>query len=134
MAYAIIPSPLSPLGKTIELFDVPPGEDEAFLAAWTSAAPPGASLHIALRDDVQPRYAALSDPPGPADGVLLIAAAPADWNAVLARWTPRQGFISARLEGAVAVVHWSSPLMYQRAVQAHGELLPAAALYRRTST
>ena len=59
--------------KMIEFFDVPPAEDEAFLAAWTSAAAPGATLHRALREDIQPRFAAL-DPGGPDGGVLLLVA------------------------------------------------------------
>ena len=123
----------------IEFFRVPADEDEAFLAAWTAAAPAGATLHRALRPDVQPRFAAL-DPGGPDGGVLLIVAFegdPAAWEPVLARWSARQGFIAARLDRDVAVVHWSSPLMYHRAVQAVGDLVAAlgfptrAALYGR---
>jgi hypothetical protein len=49
----------------------------------------------------------------------------ARWEPVFACWAPRQGFIGARLDGDVAVVHWSSPLMYQRAVQALGDLIAA---------
>jgi hypothetical protein len=124
----------------IEFFTVPPGEDDAFRAALAGAAVPGATLHRALRDETQPRYAALSDPGGPAAGALLLVEFEGDdalWQPVFDRWTPRQGFIGARLDGAVAVVHWSSPLMYQRAVQAEGDLVAAlpfptrAALYAR---
>jgi hypothetical protein len=115
----------------IEPFDVPPGEDAAFLAAWTAAAPPGATLHTALREDARPRYVALSDPPGPEAGALLVAEPPADWDAVVARWRPRQGFISARRDGGLVAAHWSSPLMYARAVRAEGDLVPGAVLYRR---
>ena len=43
--------------------------------------------------------------------------------------SPRHGFIYARLDGDLVVAHWSSPLMYQRAVQAAGELVERAALY-----
>jgi hypothetical protein len=118
----------------VEFFDVRTEDEESFRAAWTAAAPAGATLHRALREDVRPRYAALSDPPGPDGGALLLAEPPEDWDAVLARWTPRQGFISARLDGDLAVVHWSSPLMYARAVRAEGELVARAALYGRTST
>jgi hypothetical protein len=116
----------------IEFFDVPPDADEAFLDAWTAAAPPGATLHQALRDDIQPRFAALSDPGGPDAGALLLISAPTDWDALVARWTGRQGFISARLDGEIGVVRWSSPLMYQRTIQALGDLAfsPRAALYR----
>ncbi|HEY6886432.1 MAG TPA: hypothetical protein VI300_01595 [Solirubrobacter sp.] len=124
----------------IDFFTVPGGEDDAFRAAWTAAAVSGATLHRALRDDTQPRFAALSDPGGPDAGVLLLVEFAGDaalWQPVFARWTPRQGFIEARLDGAVAAVHWSSPLMYQRAVQAEGDLVAAlpfpvrAALYAR---
>jgi hypothetical protein len=122
----------------IEFFTVPPVEDDAFLAAWTAAAAPGATLHRALRDDTQPGFAALSDPGGPDAGVLLLvefAGDPSAWDSVFERWAPRQGFIAARVDGDVAVVHWSSPLMYARAVNAEGDLVAAlpfrtlAALY-----
>jgi hypothetical protein len=123
----------------IEFFDVPPDADEAFLAAWTAAAPAGATLHQALRDDTRHRFAALSEPGGPDAGALLLTefeGDPAPWEPVFARWAPRQGYIDARLDGDVAVVQWSSPLMYQRAVGALGDLIAAlpfptrAALYR----
>ena len=73
--------------------------------------------------------------PAGAGGVLLVApfaVAPgederflAGWTAVRAAFGPRQGFLGARLHhGAasaefrfVAVVRWSSPLMYARALQ-----------------
>jgi hypothetical protein len=117
---------------------VPPGEDDAFLAAWTAAAPRGATLHVALRDDIQPRFAAL-DPGGPDEGALLLVAFDGDeaaWTPVFDAWRPRQGFIDAYVTGDVAVAHWSSPLMYARAVSALGDLVAAlpfrtrAALYR----
>jgi hypothetical protein len=122
----------------IEFFDVPPDADETFLAAWTAAAVPGATLHQALRDDVQPRFAALSAPGGPDAGALLLVEFEGDatlWEPAFASWSPRQGFIDARLDGTVAVIHWSSPLMYQRTVQALSDLVAAlpfptrAALY-----
>jgi hypothetical protein len=106
----------------IELFDVPPGEDAAFLAAWNQAPPPGAWLYRALRDDVRPRYAAVSLEPG--GGVLLIGRL-TDERA-LERFAGRQGFITALHEDDLVAVHWSSPLMYQRATQAQGELVRGA--------
>lgn len=118
----------------IEFFTVPPDQDRAFRAAWTAAAAPGTTLHRALRDDAQPRFAALSEPGGPDAGVLLLVEFDGDaarWAPVFARWTPRQGCIAARLDGAVAVVHWSSPLMYQRAVQREGDLVAALAFPTR---
>ena len=42
-----------------------------FRAAWPPRAPAGATLHRALREDIRPRFAALSDPPGPDGGALL---------------------------------------------------------------
>jgi hypothetical protein len=119
----------------IEFFTVPPEDDEAFLAAWTAASQPGATLHQALRDDIQPRFAAL-DPGGPNTGVLLLVEFEGDaalWEPVFARWAPRQGFIDARVRGDVAVVHWSSPLMYARAVKADGDLVAALPLPTRAA-
>ena len=115
----------------VDFFDVRTEDEASFREAWTAAAPAGATLHRALREDVRPRYVALSDPPGPDAGALLLAERPEDWDAIVARWTPRQGFISARVDGDLAIVHWSSPLMYQRAVQAEGDLMPRAAVYAR---
>ena len=60
----------------VEFFDVRNEDEAAFRAAWTAAAPAGATLHRALREDVRPRFAALSDPPGPDGGALLLADAP----------------------------------------------------------
>ena len=57
----------------VEFFDVRNADEDSFRAAWTAAALAGATLHRALRDDVQPRFAALSDPPGPDAGVLLLS-------------------------------------------------------------
>src|SRR3954454_24362608 len=88
----------------IEFFTVPSGEEDAFRAAWTQAAAVGATLHRALREDAQPRFAALSDPGGPDAGVLLLVefdSDPALWEPVFERWTPRQGFIGARLDEGV---------------------------------
>ena len=113
----------------VEFFDVRTEDEASFRAAWTAGAPVGATLHRALREDTRPRFAALSDPPGPNGGTLLLADRPSDLDAVVARWKPHHGFISARLDGDLVVAHWSSPLMYQRAVQAAGELVERAALY-----
>jgi hypothetical protein len=102
--------------STIELFAVPPSEDEAFRAAWAAEAPPGHTLHRALRDDARFRFASL--PGGPVEGVLLITPVGSD----LERLAGRQGFIGVRVLGELAAVHWSSPLMYARAVRAGLEL------------
>ena len=99
----------------VELFTVAADEDAAFLAAWQAEAPAGAALYRALRSDTPFRYASLA-PPAPPGGVVLLAPA-GDASA----FEGRQGFLGARTDGDVTVVHWSSPLMYQRAVQALGE-------------
>ena len=88
----------------IEFFDVPPGEDEAFLRAW-SAQPREAALLRALRDDVRPRYAGLTD--APEGGVLLI-------GRFELPETGRRGHLGTRHEDGITIVHWSSPLMYAR--------------------
>jgi hypothetical protein len=139
----------------IELFAVAPHEDEAFLAAWAAEAPPGATLHRALRADVAHRFASLSSgAPDDAGGVLLIVPfeVPAGedgrflaaWEAVREVFAARRGYIGAQLLRSadarfVAVVHWSSPLMYARTLRAEGDLIAAlpfpaqAALYVRAS-
>jgi hypothetical protein len=104
----------------IEFFDDQPG----FLEAW-DAEPRDAELFRALRGDVSPRFASVTD--APEGGVILLAPAGPDWEPYLTR----QGFIGARQDGETVLIHWSSPLMYQRAVQAEGELLPGGALYAR---
>ena len=82
------------------------------------------------------RFAGLAS--GPPDGVLLIA--PFDvpdgeddrflaaWEAVREAFSARQGHLGAQLLRSrdarfVAVVHWSSPLMYARAVREEGDLI-----------
>jgi hypothetical protein len=88
----------------IEFFTVPAGEDEAFLDAWFSQ-PRDATLVRALRDDVQPRFASLTD--APEGGVLLI-------GRFELPETGRQGHLGTREDGGLTIVHWSSPLMYAR--------------------
>src|SRR3954452_20188753 len=100
----------------IELFAVPGGEDEAFKAAWAAEAPRGAVLYRALRADAPHRFASVTD--GPTRGALLITDATAD----LDQFAGRQGFLGVRVDGDLAAVHWSSPLMYART----GLTLPGA--------
>jgi hypothetical protein len=140
----------------IELFAVAPDEDAAFLAAWAAEAPAGATLYRALRADVRLRFAALaSGAPDGAGGVLLIVAfeVPAGederflaaWEALRELLAARQGFLGAQLVSSpdarfVAVMHWSSPLMYARTVRAAGDVIGAlpfpgdAALYIRAAS
>ena len=124
----------------IERYDVPPGEQREFLAAWTADAPAGMTLYRALRDDVQPRFAALADAPD--GGVLLLVgfAGEPDWDDALGVFASRRGYLGARVvrdpdDRCVGVVHWSSPLMYARTVRAEGDRLGAGrtALYVRAS-
>jgi hypothetical protein len=125
----------------IELFAVAPHEDAAFLAAWAAEAPRGATLHRALRADVRHRFAGLADgAPDDAGGVLLIVPfeVPAGederflaaWEGVRERFSARRGYLGAQLHAGpearfVAVVHWSSPLMYARTVREEGDLIAA---------
>ncbi len=124
-----------------ELFVVPPDADAAFIAAWTAEAPAGATLHRALRADVRWRFAALSPgAPDAAGGVLLFV--PFDvpegeddrflaaWEPVAEAFSARRGHLGAQLLHSpdarfVAVVHWSRPLMYARAVREEGDLVAA---------
>jgi hypothetical protein len=125
----------------IELFAVPPGEDAGFLAAWAAEAPPGATLYRALRTDVPLRFASLaSGAPDAAGGVLLIVPfdVPAGdddhfraaWETARERFSTHRGYLGAQLLPSpdtrfVAVVHWSSPLMYARTVREQGDLIAA---------
>jgi hypothetical protein len=124
----------------IEPYDVPLDEEREFLAAWAAEAPPGLTLYRALREDVQPRFAALAD--APEGGVLLIVpfAGEPDWDDALRVFASRRGYLGARVvrdpdDRRVGVVHWSSPLMYARTVRAEGDPLGArgAALYAAAS-
>ena len=124
----------------IERYDVPPGEEQEFLAAWAADAPAGMTLYRALRDDVQPRFAALAD--APEGGVLLLVAFAGEpnWDDALRAFASRRGYLGARVvrdpdDRCVGVAHWSSPLMYARTVRAEGDRIGAdrAALYVRAS-
>jgi hypothetical protein len=99
----------------IDLFAVSSSDEEAFRAIY--AAESSAPLYRALRDDAPHRFMSLPD--GPSSGVLLITPATDRLDAL----TGRQGFLGARVFGDLAVVHWSSPLMYARTVRA-GVSLP----------
>jgi hypothetical protein len=125
----------------IELFAVPPDGDPAFLAAWVAEAPPGATLHRALRSDVRERFAGLPSAAAEgAGGVRLIVPfeVPAGederflaaWKTVREVFSARRGYLGAEVLRSpdtrlVAVVHWSSPLMYTRTVREEGDLIAA---------
>ncbi len=96
----------------IEAFDVPPEEDEAFLAAWRESGP--AEVLLRALGGAQPRFVALRDPfPGIEGGVWRIAAPGPSCEG-------RQGFLGVHADGDVEVQRWSSPLMVQRAGLAGG--------------
>lgn len=127
----------------IEFFEVPPGDDDAFLAAWRSESAPEATLFRAIRDDVPVRFVGLAPHDGSYEvvhdegavdgsgGVVLIHPFDAaddrflpDWRALQDVLAARQGHIGTRLyriaDHQPAFVHlarWSSPLMVFRAVQ-----------------
>ena len=109
---------------SIEFFDVPPEEDDAFLAAW--AAEGGGELYRAIRDDVRFRFVAViaggdhelvreDGTVQESGGVVLVheCDAPPDLP------TGRRGYIGSRLyrspAGYVEIAWWSSPLMVFRA-------------------
>jgi hypothetical protein len=111
----------------IERFDVLPGEEPGFLAAWAAEAPAGLTLYRALRPETRPRFLALAD--APKGGVLLVVPDPG----VLRGFESARGYLGARVvrdaEGReVGVAHWSSPLMYARTGVDTG-----GALYARAS-
>jgi hypothetical protein len=108
----------------IEFFDVPPEEDEEFLAAW--AAEGGGELYRAIRDDVRCRFVAVTaggeyelvQEDGVAEvsgGVVLVH----EWREPPELPTGRRGYLGSRLyrgaEGYVELARWSSPLMVFRA-------------------
>ena len=107
----------------IELYDVPPGDDDAFLAAW-EADGEGVLLR-AVRDDAEARYVSIGpgddyvlvhedgevDAPG---GVILIALSATEPGA----FAGRRGYLGMRVYRGprdITVARWSSPLMIQRA-------------------
>ena len=109
----------------------------------------------ALRTDVPLRFASLaSGAPDAAGGVLLIVPFEvptgdddrfrAAWETVRELFSARRGYLGAQLLPSpdtrfVAVVHWSSPLMYARTVREEGDVIAAlpfrgdAALYARAN-
>jgi hypothetical protein len=108
----------------IELFDVPPAEDEEFLAAW--AAEGGGVLYRAIRDEVRWRFVAVTAggdyelvrEDGVAEvsgGVVLVH----EWDAPPDLPSGNRGYIGSRVyrgaEGYVEIAWWSSPLMVFRA-------------------
>jgi hypothetical protein len=125
--------------SAIEFFEVPPDEDDAFIAAWRKEHGE-ALLFRAIRSDAESRFVGIA-PGGPyalvheegavdePDGVFLV-----DVTA-LEPAPGRRGYLGMRRYAAdgqpdVTIARWSSPLMVQRArpaVSAH------AALYQRVT-
>ena len=100
----------------IELYAVAAGEEEAFKLAFEQDGPDGFTLYKALRDDTPHRFAGVDGPPRP--GAILIA----PYDEALHGFAGRQGFLGVERHGELAVVRWSSPLMYARATAARGAL------------
>jgi hypothetical protein len=108
----------------IEFFEVPPDEDEAFLAAW--AAEGGGDLYRAVRDDVRCRFVAVGSG-GEYELVREDGAVQESGGVVLVHeWAEppevpagNRGYIGSRLyrgpAGHVEIAWWSSPLMVFRA-------------------
>lgn len=137
----------------IDVFAVPPDEDEAFLAAW-DAERRDARLHRALRRDVAARFVAVGpaqpdgyevvEEAGDVDGaggviaIDLLAEPEGDEARFRAAWRSRhddlaacRGYLGTRLYRSaradeltfVCLTRWSSPLMVSRA---GGEAVHAA--------
>jgi heme-degrading monooxygenase HmoA len=130
----------------IDLFEVPPGGDDEFVAAWEAES--DGVLYRALRSDVPFRYAVVGpddaglvvvhedgEPDG-AEGATLIepfAVPPGEEDRFTAAWqraravlAGQRGYLGARLLRSgdpradfrfIAMTRWSSPLMLQRATQ-----------------
>jgi hypothetical protein len=119
----------------IELYDVPPGGDDDFLAAWGAAGGEGVLLR-AIRDDADPRYVSITpgsgeyelvheegavDEPG---GVILLALSTTEPGA----FAGHRGYLGMRVFSGprdITVARWSSPLMIQRAGVAYRALYQA---------
>jgi hypothetical protein len=110
----------------IDLYEVAPGDDDDFLAAWEAEGRAGVLLR-AIRDDVEARFVSIDpgageyelvheegavDEPG---GVILIELSAVD----PATFAGRRGYLGMRIYRSprehVTVARWSSPLMIQRA-------------------
>jgi len=116
----------------IELFVVPAGEDDEFLAAWREETR-AAVLYRALRDDAEFRFAAIGEggvPNTEASCALIepFAVPEGEDEHFLTAWerrrealTGRRGYLGSRLLRPagdfrfVGVTSWSSPLMHFRA-------------------
>jgi hypothetical protein len=108
----------------IEFYDVAPGDDDDFLAAWEASG--SGVLLRAIRDDAPSRYASVASGPGEyelvheegdvdaPDGVMLIAFSATEPGT----WAGRRGYLGMRVYSGptdLTVARWSSPLMIQRA-------------------
>ncbi len=96
----------------IETFDVPRGEDEAFLAAWRESGSDAVLLRAL--GETRPRFAAVAPLLPEVEGGVWRIAPPGP------SCEGRQGFLGARREGELEVQRWSSPLMVQRSGLAGG--------------
>ena len=126
----------------IELFEVPPDADDAFLADWQRERGAPATLYRAIREDTPIRFASVA--PGDSHelihedgdvdgegGIIRIDGFDEDglvaWREAHAVFATRRGYLGTRLYrsadgGFVAIARWSSPLMVQRADPSHPPL------------
>lgn len=135
----------------IELFEVAPGDDDAFLAEWRRERG-GATLYRALRDDAAVRFVSVSladtggyelvhedgtpDVAGGATQITPLAEDVSVWHQLREAMSAQRGYLGTRLYRAlgptdvrhIAITRWSSPLMVARA--SHEIEFPSgAALY-----
>jgi hypothetical protein len=131
----------------IEFFAVPPGDDDAFLAAWREERPPEAVVLRAIRTDVAMRFVGISPREGAyqivhEDGALegpggVVFVNPFEvrrddderfltgWHRARDVLGAQRGYLGTRLYRCdvptefrfVHIGRWSSPLMVQRAMQ-----------------
>lgn len=131
-------------GTLIEWFEVPPDDDDAFLAAWRHERPVDATLFRALRADAGPRFVSVAaatsrevyevvHDDGAVDGaggvVLIEPLAGGDeilsgWQTLRNYFAMRRGYLGTRLyrrpatdPRVIQLTRWSSPLMVFRAVR-----------------
>jgi hypothetical protein len=133
----------------IELFEVPPDADAAFLAEWRRERA-GATLYRALRDDVPFRFVSLTPEAGAgyelahedgtpdvAGGVTQIVPFADDellpaWQQLREATSAQRGYLGSRLYRRdaptdfryIAMTRWSSPLMVARAAREIDTTLP----------
>ena len=135
------------MAALIELFEVPPDADEAFLADWRrERGDHGATLYRAIRPDAPVRFVSVApggshevihedgdvDGEGGAIRIDVFDDEPSlvAWHEAREVFATRRGYLGSRLYRGpdadfVAIARWSSPLMVQRADPSHPPLYQA---------